>query len=68
MTTISRPIVTDLALVQAEADDHGNVTLAATSHARRLSPAEAREVATALLAAADEAEQYGAEQGIGERR
>lgn len=62
MSMISRPVITEIVIASVEADDDGNVALISGYPAKAMTPAEAREVANALLSAALEAEQYRHEQ------
>lgn len=58
---VTRPHVCELTLAHAEADDHGTVRIAIAAGVA-FTPAEAREVAAEITAAADTAAAYRAEQ------
>lgn len=60
--TITRPHVCELLLAKAEADDHGTVAIAIAGPS--LTVDEAREFAAEILAAADTAAAYLAEQAV----
>lgn len=60
---VTRPHVCELTLGQAYADDLGNVRVAVAN--TPLTPDEAREIAAEIIAAADEAAAYRAEQSAG---
>lgn len=58
--TVTRPHVCEIALGRAEADDHGNVLIAAVN--MPFTPDEALELAAEITAAATTAAGYRAEQ------
>jgi hypothetical protein len=64
---ITRPHVCEYLLATAEADDHGNVTIA-VANGTPFTPEEAREFAAEISAAADAAVAYRAEQNAEDPR